>query len=207
MTVKAWIRRRLGASAATREADARPLSEVEFALIDVDLTGIDRDKDEVSGVAVLPLVDGGFRLDHLRYCRFPSAGAPSEAAAADLRRDYEDLLRSLGKRAVFTYNPRFVGWMLGKTTRRLMLPEPQGEWFDIAAAAAVIGTDTVEATSMDYWLRKMKAGGQQEHDAVYDVFAMAQLLQAILAYADEMGIENLADLIRNQKARAWLRPY
>lgn len=36
---------------------------------------------------------------------------------------------------------------------------------------------------------------------------MAQLLQAILAYCGEMDIATVEDLVRNQQAEHWMRPY
>lgn len=204
MTFNSWFRKRIERSALGSGAKARPLGELEFAVIDVDLTGIDRDRDRVEGIAVLPLVEGRFRIADLRYCPLPCPGGEEPP---EWRRDYEDLLEILAGRTVFTYNPRFVHWMLAKSAEQLGIPAPPAPWLDIAAAADVIGLDGVEATSMAHWLEKMRTGGRQEHDAVYDVFAMAQLLQAVLAYAGETGIETLEDLVRNQKAENWLRPY
>lgn len=207
MILKKWLRTRLGQPAAGAAGAVRPLSELAFAVLDVDLSGTDRQADDVLGVAVLPVTEGAFRLADLRYCRFPTRHQEAAVAAPDLQRDYAGVLDLLANRTILTYNPRFVAWMLTESARRLGLPAPPGDWLDIASAAAVVGFDGVDATSMAYWLRKMKTGGRQEHDAVYDVFALAQLLQGVLAYADEMGIETLADLVRNQKARDWMRPY
>lgn len=204
MSVKDWLRSRLGRPAP---AVRRPLGELEFALIDADLTGTDRRTDRVLGIAVLPLAEGSFRLGDLRYCRFPAGDAPSAAEAAALRSSYDELMGGLENRIVVTYNPHFVAWMLAQAAARLHLPEPPGDWLDIAVIARLIGTDGNEATSMPHWLQKMQAGGRGGHDAVYDVFAMAQLLQAVLAYAEDLGIETLDDLLRNQAAEDWMRPY
>jgi hypothetical protein len=80
-----------------------------------------------------------------------------------------------------------------------------GDWIDLEAAAAVMGKRDNELTTMNYWLEKMRAAGQRPHDASYDVFAMAQLLQAVLAYSEDAGIDTLESLGRIQEIRAWLR--
>jgi DNA polymerase III alpha subunit (gram-positive type) len=108
---------------------------------------------------------------------------------------------------VVTINPNFIQHMLALTADRFQLPPPVGTWLDLSAAAGVIGGDGVTATSLGHWQEKMKTGGRHEHDAIYDVFAMAQLLQALLAYAEDSGIETLDDLRRNQSAESWMRPY
>ena len=113
----------------------------------------------------------------------------------------------MANNVVVTINPNFIRHMLVLTAERLGLPQPEANWLDLAEIARVVGDDGLAATSLRAWQEKMKTLGRHEHDAVYDVFAMAQLLQALLAYAEEAGIETLAELRRNQSAESWLRPY
>lgn len=204
MKVSSWIRRKL---ARAPKNETLPLGELEFVLVDVDLTGTDTSKDSVIGLAALPLSNGCFRLDDLRYCRLPSPSNHRQVCAPDCAAAYAAILDLLVKRTVFTINPRFVRHILGRTAALFQLPPPGGDWLDLPAAAGVVACHGSVLTSMAYWQEKMRTGGRQEHDAVYDVFAMAQQLQAVLAYAEEMGIETMADLQRNQRAETWLRPY
>lgn len=204
MSLTSWLRHKLGQASADEAPEKMLLSELEFVLFDVDLTGTDASQDTVIGLAALPLIDGSFRPADLRYCTLqPTEAQLSPETAAE----YRAILDLATGRAAFTINPRFVRHMLEQTASRLALPPPTGSWLDLAAAAGVVGSDGQTVTSLSYWQRKMTTSGRQAHDAVYDVFAMAQLLQALLAYAEDAGIESLSDLMRNQTAEAWMRPY
>lgn len=207
MSLASWIRRKLGQSSAVETPEKILLSEIEFVLLDVDLTGTDASRDHVVGLAALPLSDGLFRPDALRYCRFPQPAPAETGPAPEMGARYRAILDLMAGRPVFTINPVFVRHMLERAAVQHCLPPPVGKWLDLSAAAGVVGSDAIPATSLKHWQEKMKACGRHEHDAVYDVFAMAQLLQALLAYAEDTGIETLADLMRNQTAEAWLRPY
>lgn len=100
-----------------RSSGTRPLSGQAFAVVDVDLEGIDKDTDEATGIAILTLTDGRFRPGDLRYCCFPCRQGQPEPPG--WRRDYDDILALL--------------------------------------AGKVVGAEDVEATSMAYWLGRMKS--------------------------------------------------
>lgn len=204
MKVGSWIRRKL---TQAPQGEASLLSELDFVLVDVDLTGTDIKADAVVGFAALPLIGGRFRLDDLRYCRFPVAADRGADNSSETGAAWQAMIDLLAGRTVFTINPRFVNHMLRQTTALFKLPPPAGDWLDLSAAAAVVGSDEATVTAVSHWQQKMKTGGRQAHDAVYDVFAMAQLLQALLAYAENLGIATIGDLLRNQSAETWLRPY
>lgn len=183
------------------------LAELEFVLLDIDLTGTDATQDSVIGLAFLPLVDGAFRPAELRYIRFADPSSAEGRCAPEAIAGYRACLDLMASSVVVTINPNFVQHMLALTADRCQLPPPVGTWLDMSATAGVIGGEGVAATSLSHWHEKMKTGGRHEHDAIYDVFAMAQLLQALLAYAEDSEIETLADLRRNQSAESWMRPY
>lgn len=203
MKVQSWIKRKLALAGESAEL---PLSELEFVLLDVDLTGTDINKDSVLGVAALPMVNGGFSLSDLCYYRFPGEGAVSSALPSSTDTTYQAITDLLTGRVVCTLNPRFVRCMLERAAARFQDTVPAGEWLDLAAAS-VVTREPSELTRLSYWKEKMATGGRSEFDAVYDVFAMAQLLQAVLAHAEQMGIATLSKLIRNQTAEHWLRPH
>lgn len=207
MTLSSWLRDKFDQVLHPGASDRVLLSELEFLLVDVDLTGTDINQDSVIGLAALPLVEGRFAPDALRYCRFAPSSIHGFADAPGVAEDYQAILEVMAGRTVFTVNPTFVQHMLVEAVSRRQLPTPEGKWLDLSAAAGVVGSDTIPVTSLAYWQAQMKIRGRHAHDAVYDVFAMAQLLQALLAYAEDEGIETLADLMRNQSAEAWMRPF
>lgn len=207
MSISSWIRQKIGQAPPEESREVQSLAELEFVLLDLDLTGTDATRDSVIGLAYLPLVDGAFRPAELRYVRFADQASPATGCAPEAITGYQACLDLTASRVVVTINPNFIRHMLALAADRFQLPSPAGTWLDLSAAAGVIGGDGVTATSLGHWQAKMKAGGRHEHDAIYDVFAMAQLLQALLAYAEDSGIETLADLRRNQSAESWMRPY
>ena len=186
-------------------APARPLAEMKFAVVDVDLTGINVHRDRVTGIAALPVSGGAYRIADLRYARMPAPSAIDNGAGSQWRTDYLALRESIAGSTIVTYNPAFVRHMISRACRSHDLPVLDGEWIDLEAAAVVMGTQDNELTTMNYWLDKMKAAGRCPHDATYDVVAMAQLLQAVLAYSEDAGIDTLESFGRLQAVRAWFR--
>ena len=207
MSIASWIRQKIGHTPPAEALNGPLLAELEFVLLDVELTGTDATQDSVIGLAFLPLVDGAFRPAELRYIHFPDPQSPPAGCTPETIAGYQACLDLVAKNIVVTINPNFIKHMLAIAADRFQLPPLVGTWLDLSAVAGLIGGDGVAATSLAYWQAKMKIGGRHEHDAIYDVFVMAQLLQALLAYAEDSGIETLADLQRNQSAESWMRPY
>lgn len=206
MNISSWVRQRLEAKPSL-EAENTPLSELEFVLLDTDITGTDITRDSLIGLAALPLIDSAFQPANLLYCRFPRTTTPGPDRPQALATEYEAILDVIAERTIWTINPVFVQHMLEQAARQHRLPIPKVRWMDLSSASRVVGNDLVSSTSLNHWQGRMASGGRHPHDAVYDVFAMAQLLQALLAYAENMGIETLSDLVRNQDAEMWLRPF
>lgn len=207
MSLSSWIRQKIGKPSSAESLGGLLLAELEFVLLDVDLTGTDATQDSVLGLAYLPLTEGAFRPADLRYIRFADRHSPATGCPPETIAGYQACLDLMAKRVVVTINPNFIQHMLALTADRLGLPPLVGTWLDLSAIAGVIGGESLAVTSLSHWQTKMKAGGRHEHDAIYDVFAMAQLLQALLAYAEDSGIETLTDLLRNQSAESWMRPF
>lgn len=207
MSLSNWIRQRLGLAPRLSGKGDLLLGELEFVLVDIDLTGIDVNHDVVTGLAALPVNNGVFRPTDLHYCPFLSPANEDLGGQPKCLQSYQAISELLADRVVFTLNPNFVQHMLAKTLRRSGLALPPGTWLDLSAAAGVVGSDSVPVTTLPYWQKRMHSGGRYRYDATYDVFAMAHWLQALLSYVEDTGIETLADLMRNQRAENWLRPY
>lgn len=207
MSIASWIRQKIGNAPAAEAREEQLLTEQAFVLLDVELTGTDANRDTVVGLAYLPLLDGAFRPAELRYVHFPEPDSRAAGGVPGSVPGYQACVDRVADSVVVTINPNFIRHMLALTAERHQLAPLGGTWLDLSAAAGVIGGENIVSTSFPYWRAKMQSGGRHEHDAVYDVFAMAQLLQALLAYAADSGIETLNDLRRNQSAESWLRPY
>jgi hypothetical protein len=181
------------------------VAEASFAVLDVDVTGTSVRDDRVIGIAALPLTAGVFRIRDLRYCALDDASARAPASGGDWRGDYLALRDFVAERPVVTYNPEFVREMIRRTARARGLPRLGGEWIDLASAAGVVGGEENELATMHYWLERMKTGSRGPHDATSDVFALAQLLQAVIAYAEDAGMDTVGALARSEELRSWLQ--
>ena len=161
-------------------------------------------RDRVTGIAALPVTAGAFRISDLHYCALPDRSGAAADRGAAWRHDYLALREAVAGSPIVTYNPDFVRQMILRTCRVNRLAAFDGEWIDLAAAAALVGSEHGELTTMGYWLERMRSGGRSPHDAAYDVFAMAQLLEAVLAYAADAGMETVESLVHRQDVRASL---
>jgi DNA polymerase III epsilon subunit-like protein len=200
MMARAWLPGRSSRPGPGRKLPS--LADMRFVVVDIDVTGTDVRRDRVTGIAALPLEGGKFRLADLAYCDLPDGHAPDRA---ERLRDFAALRQRIADSPVVTYNARFVRRMIAHACSELGAPALDGEWIDLASATAVVAEEEAELASVDYWLDRMKAGGRWPHDAAFDVFAMAQLLEVVIAYAGDFGVESVESLARAQKARAWLR--
>lgn len=180
------------------------LSDLRFCVLDIDVTGTSIRRDKVTGIAVLPVVAGGFRIADLRYFRLAEASvvpAPAGSAGQSVTAALQELITGS---SVVTYNAHFVRQMILHADSLAGLSIPQSAWIDLELAAGVVASEEEELTTMGYWLERMRAGGERLHDARYDVFTIAQMLEALLSYFEEAGVETLEALREIQAARAWL---
>jgi DNA polymerase III subunit epsilon len=181
------------------------LAATRLIVLDVDVTGINVRHDYAKGIAVLPIDSGAFRLQDLSYCPLPlprQTPLPDEA----WRERYRELVELIADSPVLTYNTRFVKHMIKRTAKVDNLPLPFGRWIDLASAIyGAFGSEMNELHSLLRWQARMKIKEVKEHHAVSDVFGMAQMLQTLLAYCEDVGIRTLDDLVKAQNARVWLR--
>ncbi|MEO5699226.1 MAG: hypothetical protein ABIS17_08030 [Casimicrobiaceae bacterium] len=186
----------------------RRLSETTLVVIDVDVTGTDSRRDQLIGVALLPIQSGSFRIGDLRYCAVATTGtdaaAPPAPRTLDWQRDYLALRAVVADHPLVTINPRFVRQMIARHARQAGMPIIDSDWVDLAAAANVVADPAVEVTSLRHWLTVMSTGGERPHDARFDVFAMAQLLLAVITYCEDAGMHTVEALARGVGARKWL---
>lgn len=175
------------------------LSDVRFCIADIDVSGTDRTSDVVKGVAWLPVLAGRFGISDVHYCTVAHTAplAPTNECA--------DLIQDTAGSVVVTHNVHFVRGMLERHFERLGLSFPKRTWLEITSILDGRPDREVAATSISHWSGMMKSSPRRPHDAVHDVFILAQMLLAVLSYAEESGAETLDAVLRNKKARAWLR--
>lgn len=205
MRLGTWLREQATRLPGAGRPPSPRLAETRLIVLDVDVTGIDPRKDYATGVAMLVIDHGEFSLDRLRYCPIaPPTGSPTQNAA--WRDDYRALVDSIADSPVLTYNARFVKHMIKQAAQVHDLPLPYGVWIDIAAVLyGAFGNTGNEVEAMRRWQERIKTKAVQMHSATADVYVLAQTLQALLAYCEDVGITTLDDLRRAQNARVLLR--
>lgn len=197
-----WIGTLLARLPGVRKPPSPLLGETRLIVLDVDVTGVVADKDYAKGIAMLVVEHGEFSLDEMVYCPIAPPDGPN--GAGDWREKYRALVARIAVTPVITYNPRFVEHMIKQAAQVHGLPVPVARWVDMADAlyGAVTGSNEIE--SMQQWQERMNIAVTKQHAAVVDVFAMAQMLQTLLAHGDEVGIRTLDDLMQAQDRRVWL---
>jgi hypothetical protein len=203
VTLGSWLTRSLRDWFGSGPRAGR-IAEARLAVVDVDVTGTSIRHDTLTGIAALPVAGGMFRISDLGYWSASYEFDEPTAADSARRASYLALRDRVAGSPIVTYNPDFVRAMIMRSCRANGLPPFDGEWIDLAAAASVVGSEENELATMDYWLARMRSGGPRPHDATYDVFAMAQLLLAVIAYAEDAGIASIQALARSAERRAWL---
>lgn len=205
MRLGTWLREQATRLPGASKPPSPLLSETRLIVLDVDVTGIDPHRDYATGVAMLVIEHGEFCLDSLSYCPIAPPGRPP-TKNTDWRDDYRALVDSIAGSPVLTYNARFVKHMIKRAAKVHDLPLPYGVWIDIAAALyGAFGNASNEIESMRRWQERMKTKTVQKHAATADVYALAQTLQALLAYCEDVGITTLDDLRRTQHTRVGWR--
>lgn len=205
MSIGSWLRQRALGKLFGFRAEPRRLADLRFVALDVDLTGTSIQRDHVTGIAALPLASGTFRILDLRYFALPAESA-TLARDGVLREDVDVALKDfIAGGPLVTYNVPFVRQMVLRACPAAGLHVRQDDWIDLRSAAVVVAREGDELTSMEHWLKRMSAGGPRLHDATYDVFSIAQMLQVLLAHCEDAGISTLESYVQLQRARAWLR--
>lgn len=200
MRLGRWLSERAPFLSGNRRPPSPSLAETRLIVLDVDVTGINLRRDYATGVAILEIKAGTFSLGDLTHC---SIAPPDDADWAGRFRAMVDFI---GDSPVLTYNARFVKHMIKHAARRHALPLPLGLWIDIGAALyGTVGKESNEIEAMARWQERMKIAASHEHSAVADVFALAQMVQTLIAYCEDLGISTLDDLRRAQNARVWLK--
>jgi hypothetical protein len=206
MSLGAWLRQWALPFNADNIDSSPLLSEARFIVLDVDVTGVDIRKDRATGMAMLPLERGRFRIADIAWFPFRPSAHRTEASESLRHDQYLSLVAAAAANTVVTYNTRFVRRMIKHAADANDLPLPFGHWVDLRTILeGTIGREIGEVLSLQDWQERTGMDIVDGYSATADVFAMAQLLEIAFAYCEDRGITTLDGLIGEQKSRTWLR--
>lgn len=206
MSLAAWWREKAAGFRGRAGSTSIRLAESRFLLLDIDVTGLDGRRDRARGVATLPLHDRIFRISEIAYIDLATPGQCGLSGSAGSQNPYHDLVEAMAGHLVVTYNPRFVRHMISRTAGIGGLAQAGSRWLDLRwLLTGVFGSDMGDIPSMRRWTRRFNIEQLSEHMAAGDVVAMAQLLQVVLAYCEDLGIMTLERLMEAKASSDWLR--
>lgn len=202
---------------ALREAVARwraqpkpdghlPLARTRFAVIDLDVTGVDVRSDRLLGLGVCYVEDAAIAMGSLHRVRLADRDGAWADAQAEAR-FVAEVLDALGGRVLVGFHMPFVHAMLGavvERSARLALTR-MPELNLVRLLPALVSGELTEHSPLAAWLERLRIPLIREHDAVADAYAMAQALLVVIDRAEAQGVLSLRDLRNIEANRRWLR--
>jgi DNA polymerase III alpha subunit (gram-positive type) len=131
---------------------------------------------------------------------------PFPAAAAQAAADVQAALARVGDLPLICYNPTFVRYMLERSMKRMQMPAPDWQWLDLGnMLEGAFGKEMGQVASLETWHRRLGVAMVRRHDAVSDVYAMAQMYAMLTSQCEEQGWRTLDELMHAREGRLWLR--
>lgn len=204
MSLGSWWHDKVAILGQQSDSTTIRLAESRFLLLDIDVTGLEIGRDRPKGIATLPFREGTFRIADIVYFDLTAAEHGGESGGIVLQEAHRDLVDTMAGQTVVTYNPRFVRHMISQTASFGGLAQGGDRWIDLRTLLiGVFGTDMGDMPSMKRWQHRLNIDEVSEHSAICDVASMAQLLQVVLAYCEDLGfvtLEQLMEAKTNEKS-------
>jgi DNA polymerase-3 subunit epsilon len=212
-------RERLSAWQALPEPDRHePFSTQDFAVVDVESTGLDVYGDQLIAIGAvtvegskIPLRRSFYRV--LRQDR-PSAvenilvhgiGGAAQTGGEDPALVLLDFLEYIGKSTLVGFHARFDDIMIGKAVRKHLGMRFRRQWLDLAwLAPALRAAPDEQSRGLDDWLRCFGIVNYSRHDALADALATAQLFQVLGRRAESAGHAHTEALLEAARSAEWL---
>lgn len=166
---------------------AQALARASFAVIDVDVTGIDAQHDTLLGVAVCPVRGASVRPDGLRYFDLRGHAAGSATAA--------QLLDALAGHVPVGHHLPFAVHMIERALKPAGVSLRRRPGLDLAdALPALLPERASRHAPLRTWLEALNIRVFREHDATADAWCMAQALLVVLEHAQARGARSMPAL-------------
>lgn len=197
------------------------LADVRFAVVDVETTGLDTDKDKLIAIAaimitrgVIEIVDSfevvlrqmtASRSDNILIHRI---AGHEQLAGTDPAEGLIAFLEFVGKAPLVAYHAPFDAIMLTRALKQYLHLHFSGLWFDLARLTPALlqkGNEPA-AHDLDDWLARIGIRIKRRHRAVADAMGTAQLMQVLLSHCPDEQIGDLMGLTKLIRNERWLRP-
>ena len=211
LRISAW--RQLPAAAMTRSH-----YRSRYVVVDVEIAGGDWQTDPLGAIGAVAVVDGLIAFqDALQVV----VATPTPASAADQSTSRQGLTRQdgveqgadslldfldfVGKAPLVAYHASFAARRIERAIAEALGVDSRLPWIDLAWVMASLFRDAGDArTRMDVWLAHFGVESGERHNAVFDAYATAKLLQVSMARAARKGFETPASLVELEKAHRHL---
>ena len=189
-------------------SDSTALTELRFAVIDVETSGLNPRRDRLLSIGAVP-VERMQIVPHAAFNAVLRNEAPTtrenvlvhgltptrQAAGETPAQALSDFLGFVGKAPCVAFHAEFDRTVLDRALRAelgVRLPNP---WLDAAQLAPALFPEArLLRGTLDDWLAYFRLRMQARHDAIHDAHATAELLLILLARAGARGITTLAQL-------------
>jgi len=194
-----------GAARQTSLADATPLIDATFVVLDLETTGLSPDRDRITEVGAVR-ARGGEVLAELRTFVHPGVPIPAAvtaitgitdadvAHAPDAATVLPLVVDFLGDAVFVAHNARFDLGFLRAAAARLGLPPLRPRVIDTAVLARRLIRDEVRDLRLATLARHLRAPQTPDHRALHDARATLHVLHGLIERASAYGATSLEDL-------------
>lgn len=192
--------------------------ECRYVIVDVESSGLNMAKDRLISIGAVALVGG--RIDFsdafqviLRQDQVSShenilihgIGGSTQSEGVEQAEALLSFLDYIGKDPLVAYHAFFDQAMIDKAMQEYLGSKLGQPWIDLAwVLPDFFPHRNDNRVSLDSWLEVFAIENISRHNAVFDAYATAKLLQVAIAHGKGKGAGSPASFIEIEKARRWM---
>jgi DNA polymerase III subunit epsilon len=196
----------------------KPARNLRFVVVDVETTGLRPYRDRLLAIGAVAMTGMLVRLDDTfeTTLRQAAPSAPENILVHGIDGTTQtsgvDAAEALGRFLQFVRGDPLVGFhaefdrtFVSRAMRSALGIAPWNAWLDVAEVAPALFPEHADrAQTLDDWTALFGIENPARHEALADAVATAQLLQVVLARAEQRGISSLAELVKTAREQRWL---
>lgn len=189
-----------------------------YVIVDVETSGLDMKKDRLISIGAVALNQG--RIDFadtfqviLRQDQVSSnenilihgIGGSTQSSGVEPADALLRFLQFIGKDQLVAYHAFFDQAMIDKAMIEYLGLRLGQSWIDLAwVLPDLFQYRNDNRVALDDWLQFFAIENHQRHNAVFDAYATAKLMQVAIAQAARKGARSPDSFIKIEKARRWM---